>query len=46
MQDRLVRESREVARRTLNIKELESIPIPLAPAAEMRMILDIGSSGY
>lgn len=40
MQGWLVSESREVARKTLNIKELEQAVVPLAPAPEMRLILN------
>jgi type I restriction enzyme S subunit len=39
MQEWLNRESREVARKTLNLGTLASAPIPLAPPAEMKEIL-------
>ena len=38
MQARLSLESREVARKTLNIGQLVTMPIPLAPAGEMAMV--------
>lgn len=40
MQDWLVRESREVARKTLNLGELAQAPVPLAPPPEQRRIVE------
>ncbi|MFC5304657.1 restriction endonuclease subunit S [Azospirillum picis] len=40
MQDWLVRESREVARKTLNLGELAQAPVRLAPLAEQRRIVE------
>lgn len=38
MQDRLNRDAREVARKTLNLSTLQRAPVPLAPLAEMSRI--------
>lgn len=40
MQDWLVRESREVARKTLNLAELAQAPVPLAPLPEQHRIVE------
>lgn len=41
MQDRLNRDAREVARKTLNLSTLQRAPIPLAPLEEMSKLVTI-----